>query len=99
MSASESKKILSGCAIQLSLSSTIRIIKRPLINNYIDMAQDECVLDSKLSGIYKEKNISLGYVLKPDETILCSSVEVLQCRMIFMVLFLPSFHIHSWDSQ
>lgn len=39
------------------------------------MAQDEHVLDSKLSGIYKEKNISLGYVLKPDETILCSSVE------------------------
>lgn len=75
LSASESKKILSGCAIQLSLSSTIRIIKRPLINNYIDMAQDECLLDSKLSGIYKEKNISLGYVLKPDETILCSSVE------------------------
>lgn len=75
LSPSECKKKLSGCAIQLSLSDTIRIIKRPLLNNYIDMAQDERVLDSKLSGIYKEKKISLGYVLKPDETILCSSVE------------------------
>ena len=72
---SESKKKLSGCAIQLSLSDKIRLIKRSHINNYIDMAQDKEILDVKLSKIYVERNISLGYVLKPDETILCSSIE------------------------
>lgn len=75
LSSLECKKKLSGCAIQLSLSDKIRIIKKPLINNYIDMAQEKHLLDSKLSNIYKEKNISLGYVLKPNETILCSSME------------------------
>ena len=39
------------------------------------MAEDEQLLKAKLSTIYREKNISLGYILKPDETILCSSIE------------------------
>ena len=71
----ESRKKLSGCTIQLSLSDKIRIIKKPVIHNYIDMAEDEQQLKVKLSMIYQEKNISLGYILKPDETILCSSIE------------------------
>lgn len=75
LSNEESRKRLSGCAVQLSLAETIRIIRKPLIHNYIDMAQDENALNLKLSNIYKEKNISLGYILKPNETILCSSIE------------------------
>lgn len=75
LSNEECRKRLSGCAIQLSLSDTIRIIKKPLIHNYIDMAQDENALNLKLSNIYRERNISLGYILKPNETILCSSIE------------------------
>ena len=75
LSLEESRKRLSGCVIQLSLADKIRIIKRPAIRNYIDMAEDEQLLKAKLSTIYREKNISLGYILKPDETILCSSIE------------------------
>lgn len=75
LSAQECRNRLSGCAIQLSLADTIRVIKRPLVNNYIDMGQDEKFLEMKLSNIYREKNMAFGYILKPDETIFCSSVE------------------------
>ena len=37
--------------------------------------QDTETLVELILNKHKEKNISLGYVLKPDETILCSSVE------------------------
>ena len=69
------QKRLSGCTLQLSLADTIRIIKKPFIHNYIDMGQDEQIIEAKLAGVYVEKNISLGYILKPNETILCSSAE------------------------
>ena len=75
LSGEEVKKRLSGCGIQLSLADTIRIIKKPPIHNYIDMAQEEHALEAKLAKIYIEQSIALGYILKPNETILCSSLE------------------------
>lgn len=75
LSLEEVKERLSGCSVQLSLGDTIRVIKKPLIHNYIDMGQDEREIEAKLATVYVEKNISLGYVLKPNETILCSSAE------------------------
>lgn len=75
LSPKEIKKYLSGCALQLSLSDTIRVIKTPFIHNYIDMGQDEQTIEAKLADVYREKNLSLGYILKPKETILCSSDE------------------------
>lgn len=75
LSIEELKKILCGCGIQLSLSNTIRLVKKDLFCNFIDMAEDEKSLDAKLSKIYPEHNISTGYILKPNEVILCSSEE------------------------
>lgn len=66
---------LSGCSLQLSLSPTIRTIKKYPGNSFIDMAQEEHALNVKLQKIYMEYNIGLGYILKPNETILCSSAE------------------------
>lgn len=66
---------LSGCSVQLSLSPTIRRIKKYPGNSFIDMAQEEHSLNVKLQKIYMESNIELGYILKPNETILCSSAE------------------------
>lgn len=75
LSIEECKKRLSGCTIQLSLADTMREIKKPMFHDYIDMGQDEQFLEVRLSKIYKEKNIALGYIIKPNETILCSSLE------------------------
>ena len=77
LSEEEIKKRLSGCGIQLSLSDTIRTIKKHLLSNYINMAEESHVLETELSKIYVEKNISLGYILKPNETVLCSSMETI----------------------
>lgn len=71
----ELKQILCGCGIQLTLSSTIRLIKKNLLHNYIDMADSEVNLEAQLARLYPEQNISTGYILKPNETILCSSEE------------------------
>lgn len=69
------KEILCECGIQLTLSSTIRLIKRHILYKFIDMANSETELDVQLAKLYPEQNISTGYILKPNETILCSSEE------------------------
>lgn len=69
------KIILCESGIQLSLSSTIRLIKRRYVHNYIDMANSETDLEVQLAKLYPEQNISTGYILKPNETILCTSEE------------------------
>lgn len=71
----ELKKKLCGCGMQLTLSSTVRLIKKNIIHNYIDMASSETEIESQLAKLYPEENISTGYVLKPNETILCTSEE------------------------
>lgn len=69
------KSILSGCGMHITLSTSIRrIVKKPF-GNYIDMNLDEANMDAFLTKLYPEVNISLGYLLKPKETILCSSNE------------------------
>lgn len=75
LSGDELKTILCGCGIQLSLSDTVRLVKKNIFNSYIDMAQEEHELDAKLAIMYPEQKISTGYILKPNEVILCSSEE------------------------
>ena len=72
---SELKKKLFGCGMQLTLSSTIRLVKKNLVHNYIDMASSETEIESQLAKLYPEENISTGYILRPNETILCTSEE------------------------
>lgn len=72
---SELKKKLFGCGMQLTLSSTIRLVKKRLVHNYIDMASSETEIESQLAKLYPEENISTGYILAPNETILCTSEE------------------------
>lgn len=69
------KNILCGCGIQLTLSSTIRTLKKNIIYNYIDMAGSANDLEARLAKLYPEQNISTGYILRPNETILCTSEQ------------------------
>ncbi len=69
------KTILSGCTLNISLSSDIRIIKNKIIDNYINMALDEDNTKDKLNRMYPHISISTGYVLEPNEVILCTSNE------------------------
>ncbi len=71
------RSILCGCGIQLTLSSTIRTLKKNILYNYVDMANSETNLEAQLAKLYPEQNISIGYILKPNETILCTSDEVI----------------------
>ncbi|MCM1383369.1 MAG: hypothetical protein NC243_02370 [Lachnoclostridium sp.] len=75
MQGDELKEVLCECGVQLTLSSTIRLIKRNILHRFVDMASSETELDVQLAKLYPEQNISTGYILKPNETILCSSEE------------------------
>lgn len=70
--------LLCGCGMHLTLSNTIRIIKKRWIHNYIDMSTKDVVLEKQLSKMYPEENIATGYVLEPHEVILCSSLETIK---------------------
>lgn len=69
------KKLLCGCGMHLSLSNMIRQIKSEKLGTFIDMALDESELRDVLLKTYPEKSIEKGYILKPNETILCSSMQ------------------------
>ena len=74
----ELKGMLCGCGLHITLSNTIRTIKRSKIPEFVDMASDEAEIEILLSKIFPEIKISTGYILKPKETILCSSQEYVQ---------------------
>lgn len=69
------KKLLCGCGMHLTLSENIRVIKSNIRNNFIDMSLQEPLIKKTLSKLYPEKSIATGYMLKPHETILCTSEE------------------------
>lgn len=69
------REALCGCGVQLTLDKTIRILKKNGVHNYIDMASEKNDIENKLLKLYPEANISTGYILKPNETILCTSEE------------------------
>lgn len=50
------------------------MVREPF-GNCINMNMDEANMDAFLTKLYPEVNISLGYLLNPRETILCSSNE------------------------
>lgn len=73
----EFSKMLCGCGMHITLSKHIRKIKlKP--NNFIDMSDSEDNIDQKLKSIFGEATIRNGYILKPYETIFCSSNEEIQ---------------------
>ena len=67
-------KMLCGCGMHITLSCNIRRIKSS-INGIIDMSMSEDEINKKLKKLFCEDNISNGYLLKPQETIFCSSNE------------------------
>lgn len=67
-------KMLCGCGLHITLSNKIRKIKE-ISNNYIDMSDEIGNIENKLSKLFERKSIDNGYVLKPNETILCTSNE------------------------
>lgn len=71
------RKMLCGCGMHITLSNNIRRIKSS-INGFIDMSMTEDEIDKKLKKIFYEDNISNGYLLKPQETIFCSSKEAIR---------------------
>ena len=77
ISSDDLDKLLCGCGIHITLASTIRIIKGNPVLNYIDMAIEGPEMEILLSKTFPEESIATGYVLKPGETILCSSEQVI----------------------
>ena len=72
------KEILSGCGLHITLNSSIRKTKKMTWNNYVDMAAKEKDITTKLTDLYPETDISTGYVLAPNEMILCTSNEYVE---------------------
>lgn len=68
------RKMLCGCGMHITLSHNIRRI-RSSVNGLIDMSMSEDDINKKLKKLFFEDNISNGYLLKPQETIFCSSNE------------------------
>ena len=75
LSEDELKGILTGCGMHITLSSDIRIVKNSPFNNYINMAWDSYNMKDTLSKMYPTRSIATGYILGPDEVIMCSSNE------------------------
>lgn len=69
------KEILSGCGLRITLNSKIRKTKRLCWKNYIDMVAKEQDISTKLIDLYPETLITSGYVLAPNEMIMCISNE------------------------
>lgn len=78
LSIDEVEKLLCGCGIHLTLSSIIRQIKSGMYGTFIDMALEEPIMEELLLKTYPEKSIATGYILRPGETILCSSRELIK---------------------
>lgn len=72
------KDLLCGCGLHLSLDDTIRVVKTFPVGRFIDMAEEPKKMKEILGNIYQEKTISNGYLLRPQEMILCSSVEYVE---------------------
>lgn len=71
----ELREILSGCGMHITLSSKIRKVKQKTVNNFINMKMDEANMEVCLNSLFPQDSIATGYLLKPNETILCSSNE------------------------
>lgn len=74
----ESDKLLDrlcGCGLHITLSETIRVIKKKRFGQILDMSMDETDLSVLMAKMYPETKMSKGYILKPNEVILCSSRE------------------------
>ncbi len=69
------EKLISGCGIHVTLSNEIRKSRIKKFRRRIDMAAKEEDLKVLLSEIYPNINIENGYVLKPNEVILCTSEQ------------------------
>lgn len=83
----EFKKMLCGCGMHITLADRIRIVSRKL-DNLINMSEEESILQEKLSNIFEQHVISNGYLLKPNEIILCSSKEEIEIpHDIYAVVF------------
>lgn len=72
------KDLLCGCTMQISLSSHIRKMKKRKMFNLIDMILEEGKIEEILTNLYPEKSIRTGYLMKPNETILCTSNEYIE---------------------
>ena len=68
------RNMLCGCGMHITLSEKIRRI-RSSINGLIDMSMSRDDINKRLPKLFVEDNICNGYLLKPNETILCSSNE------------------------
>lgn len=71
----ELRNIISGCGMHITLSNDIRKVKGNIFDNYINMSLDQRNMKDKLVKMYPLISIATGYVLEPNEVILCSSNE------------------------
>ena len=70
----EFRKMMCGSGLNLTLDKKIRRLKTG-INSLIDMSVSIDDMDIKLKHSFVEDNISGGYLLKPNEIILCTTNE------------------------
>lgn len=74
----EIKGLLCGCGMHISLSNQIRRMKRKPISSFIDMADDASSMEMILGKEYPIEIINSGYIMRPNEMILCSSDEAVK---------------------
>ena len=71
----EIESLLCGCGIHISLSNQIRKLKQRTISSFIDMADNADSIEITLGKEYPTEVINNGYIMRPNEMILCSSDE------------------------
>ncbi len=71
----EIKELLCGCGLHIRLNDEIRMVRMSSFNRFIDMAGRKEDIKTILGRAYPSKFINKGYMLRPYEMILCSSVE------------------------
>lgn len=74
----EIEGLLCGGGMHISLSNQIRRMKRRPLNSFIDMADDASGMEMTLGREYPIEIINTGYVMRPNEMILCSSDEAVK---------------------
>ena len=74
----EIEGLLCGGGMHISLSNQIRRMKRRPLNSFIDMADDASSMEMTLGREYPIEIINTGYVMRPNEMILCSSDEAVK---------------------